>query len=226
MQQDTPVIVCLMAGSAVDISAAQEKGAAVLQAWYPGAQGGKSVARVLFGQVSPSGKLPVTFYYNEDLERMPEFTDYSMKGRTYRYLDRKPLYSFGYGLTYGNVQVEDARIEGFSGEDEENIALLVQVENKGTVDTGEVIQVYLKNLDSPYAVKNQSLCAFRRISLKAGEEKEVRLVIPKRAFEIVDEEGKRKMDGRRYRLFVGTSQPDERSFELTGTRPVKIELEF
>ena len=206
MQQDTPVIVCLMAGSAVDISAAQEKGAAVLQAWYPGAQGGKSVARVLFGQVSPSGKLPVTFYYNEDLERMPEFTDYSMKGRTYRYLDRKPLYSFGYGLTYGNVQVEDARIEGFSGEDEENIALLVQVENKGTVDTGEVIQVYLKNLDSPYAV--------------------VRLVIPKRAFEIVDEEGKRKMDGRRYRLFVGTSQPDERSFELTGTRPVKIELEF
>lgn len=226
LQQDTPVIVCLMAGSAVDISAAQEKGAAVLQAWYPGAQGGKSVARVLFGQVSPSGKLPVTFYYNEDLERMPEFTDYSMKGRTYRYLDRKPLYSFGYGLTYGNVQVEDARIEGFSGEDEENIALLVQVENKGTVDTGEVIQVYLKNLDSPYAVKNQSLCAFRRISLKAGEEKEVRLVIPKRAFEIVDEEGKRKMDGRRYRLFVGTSQPDERSFELTGTRPVKIELEF
>ena len=101
-----PVVVCLMAGSAIDLSEAQEKADAVLQLWYPGARGGKAVADILFGECSPSGKLPVTFY--RSLDELPAFEDYSMRGRTYRYMEQEALYPFGYGLTYGDVQVEHA----------------------------------------------------------------------------------------------------------------------
>ncbi|MFG6336272.1 MAG: glycoside hydrolase family 3 C-terminal domain-containing protein, partial [Lachnospiraceae bacterium] len=103
-----PVIVCLMTGSAMDLNLAQEKAAAVLQLWYPGAGGGKAVADILFGECSPSGKLPVTFY--RSLAGLPDFEDYSMKGRTYRYMEEEALYPFGYGLTYGDVVVESASL--------------------------------------------------------------------------------------------------------------------
>ena len=108
-----PTVICLMAGSAIDLGGAGERANAVLLTWYPGARGGRSVADILLGKVSPSGKLPVTFYKNEQLARMPEFTDYAMKGRTYRYIEEAPLYPFGYGLTYGDCRVAAARrIEG------------------------------------------------------------------------------------------------------------------
>ena len=112
-----PVVVCLMAGSAIDLSEAQEKADAVLQLWYPGARGGKAVADILFGECSPSGKLPVTFY--RSLDELPAFEDYSMRGRTYRYMEQEALYPFGYGLTYGDVQVEHAKVlskDGKSGD--------------------------------------------------------------------------------------------------------------
>lgn len=101
-----PVVLCLMAGSDIDLSYAEEHFDAVMVLWYPGAEGGKAAARVLFGDVSPSGKLPVTFY--NSLEELPDFTDYAMKGRTYRYMENKAQFPFGYGLTYGKVVVTDA----------------------------------------------------------------------------------------------------------------------
>ena len=220
LEQDTPVVLCLMAGSAIDIGCASEKAAAVLQTWYPGASGGKQVAEILFGKISPSGKLPVTFYHNEDLEYMPPFTDYSMKGRTYRYLERKPLYPFGYGLTYGNVVVTSVKTSIDAG-----VNLQIQVKNESDTATEDVIEVYIKNLDSRYAVKNYSLCGFARVYLEAGEEKEVKIAIPESAWMVTDENGEKKRDGNRFRLYVGTSQPDERSFELTGKRPVEVEIE-
>ena len=99
-----PVILINMTGSAMDLKYAHEHCAAVLQAWYPGARGGRVIADILFGGISPSGKLPVTFY--RDTEELPDFEDYSMKGRTYRYFTGTPLYPFGYGLTYGDVVLE------------------------------------------------------------------------------------------------------------------------
>lgn len=224
LEQDTPVIVCLMAGSAIDISVAQEKAAAVLQAWYPGAGGGSGVADILFGNASPSGKLPVTFYYNEDLEHMPEFTDYSMDGRTYRYLERTPLYPFGYGLTYGDVEVQSGKVKE-QGKDGEPLILEIQVKNKGERAASDVIEVYLKNLDSRFAVKNYSLCAFERVQLLPGEEKTICVSVDDRAFEQINDKGERCRDGKKFQLFVGTSQPDERSRELTGKSPVKLEIE-
>lgn len=221
LEQDTPVVLCLLAGSAVDVSEAQEKAAAVLQAWYPGAGGGKSVADILFGKVSPSGKLPVTFYYNDDLENMPEFTDYSMKGRTYRYLERKPLYPFGYGLTYGDVQVENVETAGEAGD----VQLDICVKNHGACETEDVVQVYVKDMDSVYEVKNSRLCGYQRVKLQPGEEKNISIFLPKEVFYVVNEQGERLLDGKHFRLSVGTSQPDERSRELTGKDPVSIEIQ-
>ena len=213
-----PVILCLMAGSDIDLSYAAEHFDAVMVLWYPGAQGGKAAARILFGDVSPSGKLPVTFY--ETLEELPEFTDYAMKGRTYRYMENKAQFPFGYGLTYGKVVVTDAAV---STNDEASVTVQATVTNQGHNATRDVIQIYIKNTDSPLAVRNPELVAFTPVFLTAGETQTISLTISSRAFTVVDENGIRKEDGTHFQIFVGCSQPDERSVELTGVKPVKIE---
>lgn len=214
-----PVVVCLMAGSAIDLSEAQEKAAAVLQLWYPGARGGKAVADILFGECSPSGKLPVTFY--RSLDELPAFEDYSMRGRTYRYMEQEALYPFGYGLTYGDVQVEHANVlskDGKSGD----VTVHVAVKNAGDTATGDVIQIYVKDQKSPHAVPNHSLCAFERVYLEAGESRELDLVVSGNAFLVVDEEGTFVSGSGSCVLYVGTGQPDQRTAALTGKKCVEI----
>lgn len=230
-----PVVLCLMAGSDIDLSFAQEHFDAVVDLWYPGAQGGRAVARVLFGDVSPSGKLPVTFY--NSLEELPEFTDYSMKGRTYRYMEKEAQYPFGYGLTYGDVQVVSARAEavtstaGNPGTDDAGaivsgsgteVFIVAEMENKGSMETDDVVQIYVKNTESALAPKNPALCAFGRIHLVAGEKKEIRIPVSEAAFFVVDEAGVEIEDGTHFIFYVGCSQPDARSRELTGKTPVEI----
>lgn len=211
-----PVVLCVMAGSDLDMSYAAEKFDAVMMLWYPGAQGGKAAARVLFGETSPSGKLPVTFY--EALEELPDFTDYSMKGRTYRYLEGNAQFPFGYGLTYGKIRITEANVK----DGEEGLCIEAKVCNEGDCEISEVIQVYVKNLDSPYAVKNPQLEAFARVTLQPGEKKSMLLFVNAEALTVIDEEGLRIADGNRFAIYVGCSQPDERSVELTGERPIKI----
>ena len=224
-----PVVLCVLTGSAVDLNFAEEHVNAILQVWYPGARGGKAAADILFGACSPSGKLPVTFY--RDLDGFPAFEDYSMKGRTYRYLEKEPLYPFGYGLTYGRVEVREAVLAeagmpDYPDKQEKGKDFVVKVvlENTGAYDTDEVLQAYIHAEDSAFAPLHPSLCAFTRVNLKAGEKKEVSLTIPASAFTIVDEEGRRYVEGTHFSLYIGTSQPDERSAFLTGMRPVKIEV--
>ncbi len=226
-----PVIFLLMSGSAINLSYASEHFNAVMQLWYPGARGGSSVADILFGEASPSGKLPVTFYDGE-MEGFPEFTDYSMKGRTYRYIEQKPQFSFGFGLTYGDVAVTEAVLQEVSPEytQEEGITgrlpevrIKVTAENNGVFETDDVIQVYIKNLDSEYAVRNTSLCGFKRIHLETGERGTVEIKIDPRAFTVVDEKGERLVDGKHYKFYVATFQPDERSRELMGIEPVELD---
>lgn len=253
-----PVVLCLMAGSDIDLSYASEHFDAVIQLWYPGAQGGKAAAKVLFGEVSPSGKLPVTFY--ESLDELPEFTDYRMAGRTYRYMKGKAQYPFGYGLTYGDVCVTGAEIaacavkestgkaaeEGSLGKgsaktgqavcecgskssgkdfDRQALTILADVYNTGIHATDEVLQVYVKNHDCADADKHPELCAFTRIHLETGEKKQIRIPIGHRALTVVDEDGIRRDDGHSYTFYVGCSQPDARSEELTGKKAVEIAYE-
>ena len=218
-----PVIVCLMAGSAIDLSVAQDKAAAVMQLWYPGARGGKAVADVLFGECSPSGKLPVTFY--RTLEELPEFEDYNMSGRTYRYMKNEALYPFGYGLNYGDVSVENVVVTG-QNKDTRAVVLQAQVTNRGNMATDDVIQVYVKDLESSYAVPNHSLCAFGRVTLGVGESKNVTLTVSGDAFRAVNDDGEFVQDSCKYELFVGTGQPDRRTAKLTGKESVKVEVTF
>ena len=218
-----PVIVCLMAGSAIDLSAAQDKADAVLQLWYPGARGGKPVADILFGDCSPSGKLPVTFY--KTLDELPDFEDYGMKGRTYRYMENDALYPFGYGLTYGDVVVESAEVVRLDA-DVRKAVVKVRAANRGSVATDDVIQVYVKDTQSPFAVPNHSLCAFARVSLKAGESREIQLTVADNAFYAVNDNGEFVADSDKYTLYVGTGQPDRRTKELTGKECIKLGVAF
>ena len=219
----TPVIVVLGTGSALTFNGLEEKCDAILNAWYPGSHGGRAVADILFGKYSPSGKLPITFY--KGIENLPDFEDYSMINRTYRYMNDESLYSFGYGLTYSNVELTNLTVKKDTNYFDE-IFVTVDIKNIGRYDIEEVIQCYIKNLESKYAVKNHSLVAFKRISLKVGESKKVELKIDKKSFEVVDSEGNRLIDSKRYKLYVGISQPDNRSIELLGIKPIEYEITF
>lgn len=218
-----PVILCLMAGSAIDLSFAQEHCNGILQAWYPGARGGRAVADILFGKYSPSGKLPITFY--KTLNHIPEFTDYSMTNRTYRFMKEEALYPFGYGLTYGNVVCTSANmVEPVV----ENIDIKVQVtvENQGNIKTEEVIQFYVKDLESQYAVQNYSLCKFQRLQLESQEKKEITVTIPFDSLKVVNEEGDKILDSRKFEIYIGTCQPDVQSTKLVGNSPLILSLQL
>ncbi len=214
----TPVVLCMMAGSDIDLSIAKENYDAIIQAWYPGARGGKAFAELLFGLYSPSGKLCVTFYDPES--DLPEFTDYSMKNRTYRYLESKPQYPFGYGLTYGRAKVTEAYLSM------EEMEIEAVVENMGDRAVEEVIQVYVKVMDSEFAPLHPRLCGFKRVALNCGEKKSVKIKLDQRAFMVVNENGEYVKDGNHVELYAGFSQPDETSIQLMGCKPVKLTAEI
>lgn len=205
-----PLILVLAAGSALNPEISCN---AVLQAWYPGQMGGQALANILFGKVSPSGKLPVTFY--ETAEQLPDFTDYSMQNRTYRYVRGNVLYPFGYGLTYSRVVC--------TGLTYEHGCARVTVENTGDRQTEDVVQLYIKD-NSPWAVPNHSLCGFARVSLEPGQSVQLEISIPDSAFESVDDQGIRAVTGTAFTLFAGTCQPDSLSQQLSGTSCVSVSV--
>ena len=219
-----PFILLVMAGSAMDLCYASEHANAILQPWYPGARGGKEIAEMLFGEISPSGKLPITLYRNT--KDLPSFEDYSMKGRTYRYIETQPLYPFGYGLTYSKVAVKDASVSGATTYEEakNGVTVKADVKNEGSFATDEVVQVYVRVEGSENEVLNTKLAAFARVHLAAGEEKEVELKISADSFATVNGQGNKVWDGTGAAIYVGLGQPDDRTKELTGQASVKIAI--
>ena len=177
--------------------------------WYQvGGCGGGAVAELLFGDVSPSGKLPVTFYKNEALKELPDFTDYRMAGRTYRYYTGAPLYPFGYGLSYAKMELSDLSAN-------REYAKLT-VHNTSRFAAGEVVELYIRDEDSPDAPTNPVLCGFMRLRLEAGEQRLVRIPIDPRAFTVVNAAGERVPGSGRWTLYAGFGQLDRRTEELTG----------
>lgn len=213
-----PFITVVMAGSAMDLSVLEEKSSAIIQAWYPGARGGQSVGDILFGKVNPSGKLPVTFY--RDTVDLPDFEDYSMKGRTYRYIETEPLYPFGYGLTYGKLDITSIDYEG---DDPKNSGLTVNVSlnNPGDIEVSEVVQVYMRS-DDPDEVRNTRLAGFARVTVGAGEDASVKIPVSSGSFRVVNARGEKVIPEGKIKLFVGFGQPDERTFSLTGKRSIEF----
>ena len=214
-----PTVIVLMAGSAIDLGDAADRADAVLLTWYPGARGGRAVAELLLGKVSPSGKLPVTFYRNSQLDEMPAFTDYSMQGRTYRYFPGEPMYPFGYGLTYGDVAVTAAQ----AAREGDVIRVRATARNASDVPTDEVVQVYCQNEGSENAPRNPRLVGFQRIHCPANAEVVVEIAVPARALMVVDEDGNHVAEGRVV-FDVGVGQPDSRTQALTGHASVRVTL--
>ena len=212
-----PVILINMTGSAMDLRYAQEHCAAIVQAWYPGARGGKVVADILMGAISPSGKLPVTFY--NDTEELPPFEDYSMKDRTYRYFTGKVLYPFGYGLTYGDAELT-AKVSALG----DSLSVEATVVNTGSVDIEEVVQVYVK-ADSADATPNAKLCGFKRVAVKAGETKTVAVPVDRDALTVINQAGEKVSGGSTYTVSVGFGQADARTEELTGKKAVVVKIQ-
>ena len=209
-----PTVVVLAAGSSINPLA--DKADALIQAWYPGELGGTALASILFGKVSPSGKLPLTFY--ESIDKIPDFADYSMKGRTYRYTRENILYPFGYGLTYSKIEVTDCVYDPAEG------IATVSVQNKGDVDTEDVVQLYIRNTTSAFANPYPRLCGFKRVAIPAGGETMVQIKIDDSAFDVVNDEGEVIRDGNTFDLFAGVSQPDEKSKELTGSSCIRVSV--
>lgn len=206
-----PVILVLLTGSAMSVAWEDENLDAILQGWYPGAQGGAAIAKILFGEANPEGKLPVTFY--RTTEELPDFEDYSMKGRTYRYMKQKALYPFGYGLSYTEYDYENVTLVSDEICGEKGVVLQAEIKNTGKMDGIETVQVYvgLEREDAP----NPQLKKIVKVPLKSGETKKIQVPLPKEVFMLYDEKGEHVLYPGTYHIYIGGSQPDERSLELT-----------
>ena len=214
-----PVVLVMLSGSALSFNWADEHIPAIIQGWYPGAVGGKAIANILFGDVSPEGKLPLTFYHS--IDDLPEFTDYSMKGRTYRYMKQDAMYPFGYGLSYNEYELSNVKADR-EVLTEDGITVTAEISNLGEYDSAETVQVYVKICaeDTP----NAQLKGLKKVSLKKGEKKRVEIHLPKEAFGLYDEEGKLCYQEGEAICYVGTNGPDHRSVELTGKKPAEITI--
>jgi len=207
-----PTVVVLAAGSSLNPEC--DAADALIQTWYPGSHGGEVLADILFGRISPSGKLPITFYETADL--LPDFADYSTKNRTYRFVEGNVLYPFGFGLTYSQVDCVDAAYADGK--------VQVTVQNVGDMATEDVVQVYIKDNKSPHAIKNPRLCGFKRLHLLTGEQRVIEIELDKTAFDVVDDAGRRFVDSDSFTVFVGTCQPDGVSRGLTNGRIAQVDV--
>ena len=214
-----PVVLVLLAGSAMAVSWADEHLPAILTAWYPGAEGGRGVADVLFGTVNPEGRLPVTFY--RTTEELPDFTDYSMEGRTYRFMKQKALYPFGFGLSYTEFSCSGLEVSERDSVDN-GVEVKLCVANCGERWGRETIQVYVGRKEDHD--RNPQLKAAVKVGLEPGEEKTISIHLPADAFAVYDENGKRYIDACTYQIFAGGSQPDQRSAELKKQRVLCAEV--
>lgn len=213
-----PFITVVMTGSAMDLTLLSEHSSAIMQAWYPGARGGRSIGDIIFGKVNPSGKLPVTFYRNTD--DLPDFEDYSMKGRTYRFIETEPLYPFGYGLTYSDVSIDEARIEG---DRTSGAKISVTVRNDSSMTAAEVVQVYAKS-DDVDEVRNGKLAGFARVTCEAGKSVDIVIDIPSENLRVVRQDGSRVLPEGEIKLYVGFGQPDARTEALTGKKSAVLTI--
>lgn len=208
-----PIILVLLSGSALAVNWADDHIPAIIQGWYPGSQGGKAIAKVLFGDKNPEGKLPVTFY--RTTEELPEFTDYSMKGRTYRYMQNEALYPFGYGLSYTNFTYSNPKVSADTI-GVEGITVSAVLTNSGEREGTETVQVYVKA--SREGTPNAQLKGIKKVVLKPGESKEVSVKLPLSAFALYDEQAVHRVMEGNYLVSIGGSQPDSRSEKLTGKK--------
>jgi beta-glucosidase len=214
-----PLVVVVMSGSAIALNWAKQNANAILQAWYPGEEGGTAIAQTLDGTNNPSGRLPITFYTGVD--QLPEFTDYSMARRTYRYFDGRPLYPFGYGLSYSTFAYSGLKLPATVAAGE-SLSVEAQMANTGTREGDEVVQLYLTFPKLP-GVPLRALRGFTRVHLKPGEQRTVRFTLGDRDLSHVSPDGVHLVSGGRYGISVGGGQPGTGAPVVTGAFEIRGE---
>jgi beta-glucosidase len=212
------IVLVVTGGSPLALGEVEDMVDAILFVWYPGQEGGKAVADVLFGDISPSGKLPLTF--PKSLDQLPPFEDYCMENRTYRYSCQEPSYPFGFGLSYSSFAYSQLVLEKSSINAGENLPLSVVVQNHGDRRAAEVVQVYLSDLQASTPVPHQRLVGFQRISLQPGESRSLQFTLVPEMMSFYDDEGKLTLEPGEFRLEVGGCSPGGRGLELGAPKPV------
>ena len=217
-----PVIAVITGGSPMNLSEVHKLADAVLLVWYPGEEGGNAVADIIFGKVSPSGRLPITF--PKSFDQLPPYEDYSMKGRTYRYMTAEPMYPFGYGLSYTRFSYSNLRLSKNVIKKNESAMASVTVTNTGKSAADEVIQLYIsyegRNVEAPlYALKS-----FKRITLAPGSAETVQFNISPSMLQLVNQEGQNIHPAGKYKISISGSLPGKRSEELGAAKAVEGEI--
>ena len=202
-----PMVMVNCCGSAMALTWEDEHLPAILQAWYPGQEGGRAVAEVLFGDVNPSGHLPITFY--RSTADLPAFTDYSMANRTYRYFSGKPLYAFGHGLSYTKFNYSGGKLDSNKIAQDGTVKVTFTVKNSGGRDGDDVAQVYYRHVNSKVPQPKESLCGFKRVSVQKGKSTQVTVEIPVQRLRYWDVEKKQYVvEAGNYEILVGAASDD------------------
>lgn len=204
-----PIVMVNCSGSAIALTWEDENLPAIVQAWYPGQSGGQAVAEVLFGEINPSGHLPITFY--RSTADLPPFEDYSMSNRTYRYFTGKPLYAFGHGLHYTKFEYKSGRLSPKKIRPDGKVKVTFTIKNAGRRDGDEVAQVYYRHVNPKVPQPRLALCGFSRVSLKAGQSTKVTIELPAERFRYWDTERKRYVvEPGQYELMIAAASDDIR----------------
>jgi beta-glucosidase len=207
-----PLVVVLTGGCALSIPEVAELADALLYVWYPGEEGGNAVADVLFGKASPAGRLPVTIV--KGLEQLPPFDSYAMAGRTYRFMEREPLFRFGFGLSYTAFRYSAVKLSRKSVSLHESVSVSVSVDvtNAGKVAGDEVVQLYVRDVRSSVPVPRLHLEGFERVSLKPGQRRTVSFSLTPESLAAYDDDGNAFVEPGEFEIAVGNCQPGDGSF--------------
>ncbi len=216
---NNPVIAIVTGGSPMNLAEVHELADAVLLIWYPGQEGGNAVADIIFGKASPSGRLPITF--PKSLEQLPPYEDYSMKGRTYRFMEAEPLYPFGFGLSYTSFAYSDLKLSSADAKKNQPVEVEVMVTNTGKVAGEEVIQLYLSHVDSKIQAPLFSLNGIKRLKLAPGASEKIKFTITPQMYSIINEKGVATIQPGKVRVSVGGSLPGSRSQALGSAKSVQ-----
>jgi len=217
-KQGAKIVLVLTGGSPIALGEIEDLVEAVLFIWYPGMEGGRAAADVLFGDISPSGKLPLTF--PKSLDQVPAFDDYSMNERTYRFITKEPLYPFGFGLSYSKFAYSDLQMEARSIKAGEELPVKVTLSNRGDRCATEVVQFYLSDLEASTVVPLHHLVGFERVALEPGESRVINFSVTPEMMAFFDDDGKLKLEPGQFKLEIGGCSPSKRGQELGAPEPV------
>ncbi len=209
---DKPIVLVLKSGSAIDLSEISKYVDAIIYAWYLGEQGGNAIADIIFGDINPSGKLPITI--PKSLADIPPYNDYNMDNRTYKFTRYNPMYPFGFGLSYSNFVYSNLSLERKKIKMGNLIKLNFELKNDSKISGDEVFQVYIKDIDASFRTPNSSLIFFKRIHLKSGEKRKINIIINEDMMAMVNKVGEKQIESGDFKIYVGGSSPGQRSEEL------------